>query len=612
MCGIVGYTGPRSAVPLVLEGLKKLEYRGYDSAGIAVLDPGGELQLIRSVGKLVSLEERVNGRSLEGRCGLGHTRWATHGGVTEQNAHPHRSCDEAVVVVHNGIVENYRQLRAELRARGHTFRSETDTENIPHLIEEGLREGLPFPEAFRRACLRLEGAHAIAALYREEPQVLVAARIGNAGGVVVGLGEEETWLASDSLALLAHTRTVVFLDDGEMAVLRPGEARFYRIEDGAEIEKAPVQIPWDPVLAVKGPYRHFMQKEIYEQAEVLSYAFRGRIDFNTGEVTLPESLPDPQALERIVITACGTAWHAGLVGKFFLERLARVPVEVDYASELRYRDPVWTPGTWLVAVTQSGETVDTLEAMALAKRAGVPLIGVVNVIGSQATRVADTTLYIHAGPEIGVASTKAFTNQIATLLLLALWLGQERGTLDRERQRILAQGMAELPAQIGRLLEVEEPYRELAPRLAAAQSALYIGRGINYPIALEGALKLKEISYIHAEGYPAGEMKHGPIALIDERFPVVAIAVRDPLREKMISQIEQAKARGGEVIAVATEGDELVAEKADHVLWVPETDPLLTPFLTVVPLQRLAYEVAVWRGADVDQPRNLAKSVTVE
>jgi glucosamine--fructose-6-phosphate aminotransferase (isomerizing) len=623
MCGIVGYVGPREATPIILEGLKRLEYRGYDSAGLAVIQ-GGRIEVRRDVGKLANLErmlaeDPVGFGTLRtqpegGNIGIGHTRWATHGVPCPRNAHPHVDCRGEVVVIHNGIVENFLSLRQELTAEGHRFTSETDTETIPHLVEKYLAEGEDLEGATRRALHRIKGAHAVVVMSSRQPDRIVAARLGNAGGVVIGIGEGEMFVASDMLAILEYTRQMIFLEDGQMAVVTQQGARFTTL-DGQTIVKEVYPVPWDSVSAAKGEYKHFMQKEIYEQARSITDTIRGRVDFEAGQVCLDEikiTSEEAQAIERMFIVACGTSSYSALVGKFMFEALARIPVEVDYGSEFRYRDPLINERTVVLAITQSGETVDTLAAMEEARSKGARLLSIVNVTGSQAARMADGVIYMQAGPEIGVASTKAFTASLVDQYLLALHLGKLWGLIDSTRMKELVEHLAELPNLVGRVLGDSGGYDALAAQYFKRENFLYLGRGINYPIALEGALKLKEISYIHAEGYPAGEMKHGPIALIDEQMPVVAIAVRDGVYEKMISQIEQVKARGGIVIALATEGDQAIAEKADHVIYVPPTSPLLSPVINVVPLQLLAYFIAVRRGCDVDQPRNLAKSVTVE
>ncbi len=614
MCGIVGYVGPQDAPMLVLEGLKRLEYRGYDSAGIATIQEG-HVAIRRDEGKLANLERLLVEQPLSGHIAIGHTRWATHGAPSQRNAHPHTDCNGNIAVIQNGIVENFLSLRQDLQAEGHVFASETDTEVIVHLVEKYVAQGCSLAEAGRRAFAQIKGAHAIVLLDSREPDTMVAARLGNAGGVTVGLGEGETFLASDIPAILEHTRRMVFLEDQEIAVVTPDGARFFTL-DGQAVEKTAIEIPWDPVSAAKEPYRHFMQKEIYEQARSITDTLRGRIDFETGAVTLKDlKLPDEAArrIQKIITVACGTSAYSGLVGKFMIETLARLPVEVDYGSEFRYRDPIIKGDTLVLAITQSGETVDTLAAMEEARQKGARLVSIVNVIGSMAQRISDGAILMQAGPEIGVASTKAFTSSLVDQLLLGAYLGQARGALTAEESRALAQALAELPDLAGHVLEEGyNDYETLAQEFYNREHFLFLGRGINYPIALEGALKLKEISYIHAEGYPAGEMKHGPIALIDESMPVVTIAVQDNVYDKMISQIEQVKARGGIVIAVCNEGDQAIRDKADYVLSIPRSHPLITPILAVLPLQLLAYHLAVRRGCDVDQPRNLAKSVTVE
>ncbi len=614
MCGIVGYVGPREATEVVVGGLGRLEYRGYDSAGIAI-DNGQRLQLRRSVGKLANLVAQLREQPTSGTCGIGHTRWATHGGVTEENAHPHRDASGEIVVIQNGIVENYLELKQRLAARGHVFESQTDTEAIARLMGDHYAETGSLEEAMRHTLAELRGGNAVVAMTRREPGRLVAARLGNAGGIVIGLGQGETFVASDVPAILDYTQRMIFLEDRELAVITAAGAVVSRL-DGAPVEKIPATVPWDPVAAAKGDYKHFMQKEIHEQPRALTDVLRGRVDLEGGAVLLDEvHLSDSELwrLGRIYAVACGTAWHAALIGKYMLETLARVRVDVDYGSEFRYRRPLLGDDTLMLTITQSGETVDTLAAMEEAREQGVKSVAIVNAVGSQAARLADAgTIYLHAGPEIGVASTKAFTSMLAAEYLLALRLAQARGTLRPDEIRAHVQALIELPGKVARILEQQAIYRELAERYHRASDALFLGRQVNYPVALEGALKLKEISYIHAEGYPAGEMKHGPIALIDEDLPVVCVAVRDAIYAKMLSNIEQVKARGGHVIAIAAEGDALIRQKADYVIEVPETLPLLAPILTTIPMQLLAYHVALRRGADVDQPRNLAKSVTVE
>jgi len=613
MCGIVGYIGPRDATPLILNGLQRLEYRGYDSAGIAVMQ-NGEIAIRRDVGKLNNLVQMVNDKPLNGRIGIGHTRWATHGVPSPRNAHPHLSASGRTVVVHNGIVENFRELRADLQASGVPFSSETDTEVIVHLVQRERDAGHDVTEATRRAVSLLRGAHAIVVLSADQPDRLVAVRIGNAGGVALGIGHGEMFVASDIPAILEHTRRMIFLENRQMATITR-DAYQVQTLDGEPVDAEIHNIPWDPVSAARGEFKHFMQKEIHEQARALTDTLRGRVDFQHGCVDLPDlkiSEEDARRLKRIVTVACGTSAYSGLVGKFLIEELARIPVEVDYGSEYRYRDPILDSDCAVLAITQSGETVDTLAAMEEAREKGARQWSIVNAIGSQAMRVADGFITMQAGPEIGVASTKAFTTSIVDQYLLALYLGQQRGVLSCGEAMQHVGDLARLPDLVSQVLEREEQVQGLAAQLYQYTNFLYLGRGINYPIALEGALKLKEISYIHAEGYPAGEMKHGPIALIDEHMPVVAITLQDQVYDKMLSQVEQAKSRGGIVIAVATDGDELIKEKADYVLYVPDAPRLISPIISVIPLQLLAYMIAVWRGADVDQPRNLAKSVTVE
>jgi len=612
MCGIVGYVGPRDAVPVIVEGLRRLEYRGYDSAGIAVVADGA-LQRRRSVGKLQNLEESLAAAPLHGAFGVGHTRWATHGRPSEENAHPHQDCSGRLVVVHNGIIENYLELKMRLAAAGHAFVTQTDTEVVAHLVESHFQGDLV--QAVRKALAELQGIYALVFLHQDAPQTLVAARQGPP--LVVGLGQGEHFLASDVPALLAHTREFVFLDDGEVVTVTPDSYRL-TAQDGRPIERAPQRITWDPVQAEKGGYRHFMLKEIHEQPRAVRDTLLGRIGLEEGDVHLEElgaAAEELRRARRVTLLACGTSWHAALVGKFLLEQIAGIPAEVDYGSEFRYRTPIVGPDTLAVAISQSGETADTLAAFREAKRLGALPLGICNVQGSMLTREAAGTLLTHAGPEIGVASTKAFTSQIVALSLLALHLGRLRDTLSADRCRHLLQELAKVPQLMERGLQLEPRIEELARSLAQASDFLFLGRGINYPIALEGALKLKEISYIHAEGYPAGEMKHGPIALIDEKLPVVALCPPGRTYEKMLSNVQEVKARGGRVLAVAGEGDTLlqrILEPTDVLLQIPVGEEMWSPLLMVVPLQLLAYHVAVRAGRDVDQPRNLAKSVTVE
>ncbi len=613
MCGIVGYIGEKDATPIVLNGLKKLEYRGYDSAGLAVLE-NGHIEVRRDAGKLERLAALVQESPLHGQVGIGHTRWATHGEPNAGNAHPHLGMTGDVVIVHNGIVENYLELKEELKEKGAVFTSETDTEVIVHLIERGLMTGKTLEEAIRSALLRLRGAHGIVVLSKDEPDKIIAARIGNAGGVVIGMGDGEMYIASDLPAILEHTRKMVFLESRQMAVVTRAGARISTLE-GEPIPYEVQTISWDPVSAEKGEYRHFMRKEIHEQVRSLTDTIAGRVDFDHGRINLPKLNLTPalaQRIERIYIIACGTAAYAGMVGKVLIERIARVPVEVDIGSEFRYRDPIINENTAVLAISQSGETADTLAAMEEAREKGAVLWAIVNAIGSQAMRLADGFISMQVGPEIGVASTKAYTAPLVDLYMLAIHLAEQRGEINEWERKGLVSDLRLVPDLAGRCLDREGEVEIVAQALVEARSALYLGRGVNMPTAYEGALKLKEISYIHAEGYPAGEMKHGPIALIDGDIPVVVIAPQDPWYEKMFSQIEQAKARGGQVIAVATEGDKRISAAADHVLWVPETPWMLSPVTTVIPLQMLAYHIAALRGLDIDQPRNLAKSVTVE
>ncbi|RMG76049.1 MAG: glutamine--fructose-6-phosphate transaminase (isomerizing) [Chloroflexi bacterium] len=615
MCGIVGYVGTKNATTIILNGLQRLEYRGYDSAGIAVIN-NNEIAIRRDVGKLNNLRARIESSPIHGTVGIGHTRWATHGAPAEHNAHPHVSMNGEFVVVHNGIVENYLELREELMAEGVTFASETDTEVIVQLIERVAHTGISddIAEIVRLAVSRLKGAHAIVVMSKAQPDRIVTVRIGNAGGVAIGLGNHEMYVASDIPAILEYTRHMVFLESKQMAVIWADDYQVYNL-DGVPITPEIHTIPWDPVSAVKGEYKHFMQKEIAEQARSITDTIGGRIDFEHYQVLLPELNLTPekaQAINRIVTVACGTSYYSGLVGKFFIEKIARINVEVDYGSEYRYRDPIIDENTAVLAITQSGETVDTLAALEEAREKHAIVWSIVNAIGSQAMRISDGYITMNAGPEIGVASTKAFTASIVDQYLLAVYLGQLRGTINETERIQLVKDLGKLPNLVSQALDQEDYIKQMAGDLYHYTDFLYLGRGINYPIALEGALKLKEISYIHAEGYPAGEMKHGPIALIDENMPVLAIVLKDDLYDKMISQVEQAKARGGIVVAIATEGDTFIQTKADYVLYIPECPSFLSPIVSVIPLQLLAYHIAVWRGADVDQPRNLAKSVTVE
>ena len=614
MCGIMGYVGLRPAAPLLLEGLGRLEYRGYDSAGIAVLDDTGDLRVSKRVGKLNELVLSLEGQAPSGHLGIGHTRWATHGRPSQDNAHPQQDCAGDIVVIHNGIVENYLTLKRELQGAGHRFTSETDTEVIPHLIESHLAEGEDLVAAVRRTIAQIEGAHAIVVMSRREPGALVAARVGNAGGVTVGYGQDEMFVASDLPALLPHTRRVVFLADREVALVRRSGADYWSAA-GEVLALEPQTLPYDPVTAAKGVYKHFMLKEIMEQPEAILDTIRGRAQFELPAVELEEvpfSDQELRSLERAVLVGMGTSLHAAMVGRHYFEHIAGLSAEVDNSSEFRYRDPLVGPDTLVISVGQSGETVDTLAAMSEAGSKGARQVTICNVVGSQATRVAEGAVLTRCGLEIAVASTKTFTSAIAALYLLACHLGRRRDHLDDLQLAGLLDPLARIPHLVGEVLKQDAEFERLAHLFFRQQNFLFLARGIQYPIAMEGALKLKEVSYIHAEGYPAGEMKHGPIALIDQSMPVVAIAVRDGLYDKMLANIEQVKARDGVVIALATEGDTEIAGKADHVIYLPQTSPLLMPILAAVPLQLLAYHIALRRGCDVDQPRNLAKTVTVE
>ncbi len=614
MCGIVGYVGQRDAVGVILEGLRRLEYRGYDSAGVAVVADGA-IQRRRSEGKLQNLARSLQAEPLSGAFGIGHTRWATHGRPSEENAHPHQDARGRVVVVHNGIIENYLELKARLTKEGVRFATQTDTEVIAHLVSRYLDETGSLVAAVRRTLPELRGIYALLFMHRDEPQTLVAARLGPP--MVVGLGQGENFLASDIPALLPYTRDFLFLDDGELALVTPDSVRLEGL-DGRERSRAPQRISWDPVQAEKGGYRHFMLKEIHEQPRAVRDTLLGRISLDEGEVPLGELAPVAEALagvRRVVLLACGTSWHAALVGKFWLEQFARLPTEVDYGSEYRYRAPILGPEVLAVAISQSGETADTLAAFREAKRGGALPLAICNVQGSMLTREAQATILTHAGPEIGVASTKAFTAQLVALGLLALHLGRRRGTLSADECRHQLAGLARVPHLMELALQLDAAVEPLAKSLARASDFLYLGRGLHYPIALEGALKLKEISYIHAEGYPAGEMKHGPIALIDENLPVVALLPAGAIYEKMLSNVQEVKARGGRVVAVAggpVEALRGALEPGDTLLELPPGEEAWMPLVSVLPLQLLDYHVAVRAGRDVDQPRNLAKSVTVE
>ena len=614
MCGIIGYIGSKPVVPILLDGLRRMEYRGYDSAGVALVGEHG-IELRRSAGKLANLELTIKNEPVDGLYGVGHTRWATHGRPTEENAHPHRDCTGRIVVVHNGIIENYLELKAELQRQGHDFKTETDTEIVAHLVEREMKaDGLE--NAVRRALKLMRGMFALVLVSAEDPEKIVAVR--NGPPIVVGLGKDEFFVASDIPAILSHTRDVVFLGDEEMAVITRSGVDFTDY-DGRAVSKTTQRVMWDPIAAEKGGHKHFMLKEIFEQPTSARDTILGRVSIDRGRIFLEDlNIADEKlrALQKVTIIACGTSWHAGLVGKYLIEALAKVPVEVDYGSEYRYRNPIVSDNELAIVITQSGETADTLAALRESKRKGASSIAICNVVGSMATREADGTVYTHAGPEIGVASTKAFTSQLVALQILALHMAQVRGTLSAAEIRNHIEQLLQLPHVIEQAIKASAATERIAEKFYNRTDFLFLGRGIHYPIALEGALKLKEISYIHAEGHPAGEMKHGPIALIDERMPVVAIAPDDHVFEKMIGNVQEAKARGGSVIAVTTEGDSRLAAildpKNDVILAMPRTAGMLTPVVMTIPLQLLAYHIAVRRGCDVDQPRNLAKSVTVE
>jgi glucosamine--fructose-6-phosphate aminotransferase (isomerizing) len=610
MCGIVGYVGHRDCLPILIEGIKRLEYRGYDSAGVAV-QTHGALSVVKSAGKIRNLEARLKTGAPQGTYGIAHTRWATHGEPNDLNAHPHSDEQGTVAIVHNGIIENFATLKSALEAEGHQFRTDTDTEVLAHLIEKYMRRGLKLERAVGSALKDVEGTYGIAVMAASEPGVLVGARHGSP--MVVGIADGEYYLASDVAAIVEHTRQVIYLDDGEMAVLSPDG--FHTATIALErVEKEVHDVDWDLSQIEKGGYEHFMLKEIMEQPDAVRNAMRGRLNVEEGLARLgglnltPEQLRE---IRRIIILGCGTSWHAGLIGEYMLEEFARIPVEVEYASEFRYRNPIVDEGTLVLVISQSGETIDTLAAMREASRKGARALGIVNVVGSTIARESDGGVYIHAGPEIGVASTKAFTSQVTVLALLTLALGRHRG-LSRDYGIEIARELAALPQKIERVLATDAAVKRMADLYQKHNNFIYLGRGFNFPVALEGALKLKEISYIHAEGYPAAEMKHGPIALIDDQMPVVFICTRDSAYEKVVSNMMEVRARRGRIIAIATEGDMEMSSRADHVLYVPASIPMLQPILSVIPLQLLAYHVAVARGCDVDQPRNLAKSVTVE
>jgi len=609
MCGIIGYIGPRETKEVLLEGLRRLEYRGYDSAGVALFHEG-KVVIRRALGKLRELERKTAGESFSGHMGIGHTRWATHGKPSEVNAHPHKA--GGVVVVHNGIIENYLTLKEALAHAGHTFKSETDTEILSHLIQSHLFQGATFEEAVRQALLSVQGSYAIAVLYEGAKDKLIAAR--KESPLILGLGAKESFVASDIPAILPFTRKMIFLEDGEMAVIQAGTFQL-RTLWGEERRREPKEIPWDPVTAEKGGFKHFMLKEIHEQPRALADTIRGRLSLEEGKVLLGDSVLGQKALKeirRVCIIACGTSYHAALVGRFMIEELARIPTEVDLGSEFRYRDAIVGPRDLLVGISQSGETADTLAAFREGRQKGAATLAICNVVDSSLARESEGIFYTHAGPEIGVASTKAFTTQLVGLFLLALYLARTREMIGQKDVKALLEDLLKVPHQVQEVLELNAQIEALARRYLYARDFLYLGRGINYPIALEGALKLKEISYIHAEGYPAGEMKHGPIALIDEEMPVVVLAPKGKTYEKILSNVEEVRARDGKIIALANAGNKEMAAKAQDVLFIPETHHLLTPIILTVPLQLLAYNIAVLKGTDVDQPRNLAKSVTVE
>ena len=613
MCGIVGYVGDKNAVGIIVEGLKKLEYRGYDSAGVAVIGAAGVLEVRRAAGRMKVLEGILRERPVAGSLGIGHTRWATHGRPSDENAHPHTDCGGSLVVVHNGILENYLEIKERLAAEGHVFKSQTDTEVLAHLIEHHLKSAGRLERAVKRALNEVRGSYAVGVVATAAPDRLVCAKHG-AGSVVIGLGKGEMFVASDIPAILGHTRDVVILEDGEVAVVTAAGVELSTLAD-EPVQRDPVRILWDPIMAEKGGYRHFMLKEMYEQPRAIADTFRGRVAPETGNVLLPDVNLDPstvKSIQRVVFVACGTASYASLLGRSMIERLAGLPAEVDLGSEFRYRDAIVGPETLVIAVSQSGETADTLGAVKAARLKGCPILAITNVVGSALAREATGTLYMHAGPEIGVASTKAFSTMVVASYLVGLWLGRLRGVLTAEDVRKRIQDLVEIPRLVEQTLELDNKIAALARHLSSARDFLYLGRGLQYPIALEGALKLKELSYIHAEGYAGGEMKHGPIALIEDGFPVVALVPRDASYERMLGNIEEVRAREGQVIAVVQTGDKLVASKCQHVIEVPPAADLLAPLITVVPLQLLAYHIAVRRGCDVDQPRNLAKSVTVE
>ena len=610
MCGIVGYVGRRQALPILIEGLKRLEYRGYDSAGIAIQNDQG-LQYAKSPGKIIALENIISNEKLSGFTGIAHTRWATHGEPTVVNAHPHLDCSQTIALVHNGIIENYRTLRSELVTKGHRFVSETDTEVLVHLVEEFHQNGASLLEAVRLALTQVKGTYGIAVLSAKEPGNLVAAR--NGSPLVVGLGSNEFLVASDIAPIVPHTKEVTYLEDGEIVELTEHGVSYKTIDDKV-VEKAVEKIGFDQEAIEKGGYEHYMLKEIMEQPQTIRDSMRGRLQLEEGTARLGGLQYDVDSLlyaRRILITACGTSWHAALIGEYMLEEFVRIPVEVEYASEFRYRDPILDADSVVIAISQSGETADTLAAVREAKQKRSKVFGICNVVGSSIARETDAGVYLHAGPEIGVASTKAFTSQVTVLALITLLLGRVR-SISNAQGRLIAQELLKLPDKVTEVLENVDRIKTIAEEFQDCQNSLYLGRGYNFPVALEGALKLKEISYIHAEGYPAAEMKHGPIALIDKNMPVIVIATQDSTYDKIMSNIEEVRARNGRVIAIATQGDEDISKHAEHVIYVPQTLEMLMPIVSTIPLQLLAYYIATLRGCDVDQPRNLAKSVTVE
>ena len=609
MCGIVGYIGSKDTAKVLLDGLKRLEYRGYDSAGIAVFHRG-KIEIRRKVGKLTKLEEVVEREAFDGKVGVGHTRWATHGRPSDENAHPHKA--GKVAVVHNGIIENYLPLKDFLKKKGHVFSSETDTEIVAHLVDEFIQEGHSFLDAVRITMDKIKGSYALGILYEGDDMCLIGAR--NEAPLVIGLGEGEYFIASDIPPVLSYTRDFIFMEDGEVALLSSKGVKIYGTK-GEEVRKEPKRVDWNPLMAEKGGYKHFMLKEIFEQPRAVTDTIRGRLSKERGDGILEEMHLDPSVLKeirRICLIACGTSYHAALVGKFLIEGFCRIPVEVDIGSEFRYRNPIIGKDDLLIAISQSGETADTLAALREGKRKGASTLAICNVLESSLARDSDYVIYTHAGPEIGVASTKTFVTQITVLFLIAVRLGRERGVISKEEEKSLIEELIRIPHFMEEMLKSSDQVAQIAKKYLYARDFLYLGRGINYPIALEGALKLKEISYVHAEGYPAGEMKHGPIALIDREMPVVTLVTRNEVYEKVLSNIEEVKAREGKVIALASQSDLEIVKKVDDVILIPETHPSLTPILLTIPLQLLAYYMADFKGTDVDQPRNLAKSVTVE